>query len=262
MKPERLRMWMQKYGNWGVLLVGCYFGLHHLWTQRRPTLAAALLIAGLGVGWLSVQSKTPANPVFSSAPSFSVKTIQRPSPSTRKPRVSRIEMASAVQVQEGSDTWRVEIWEPAEYGESCAYVKFFRNNHLIRQKSASAFGGVGLELGKAQFPTRFPIIVLQAEPLAGHPGPVTIYTIRYGKLLQMGHIGGENGGPIFHDYDRDGKAEWVFDDYNWYDYYMQGPKRYLVYKEGKDGKLRLWKRLPNIHRHRLPGRLGLGSWDL
>lgn len=164
----------------------------------------------------------------------------------------------------GSDVWRAEIWEPQHKKDDIPVeqnVKFFKNDHLIRRATAAELKGTSLEFGKAKFPTQFPLIVIRAEPAMGHPGPVNLFSLRNGKLVAMGRVDGEAGGPIFRDYDGDGKREWVFDDYNWYVYYGKHPKYYVVYKEQADGTLKRWKRLPNRERRRLPANLGLDHWD-
>ena len=82
------------------------------------------------------------------------------------------------------------------------------------------------------------------------------------RIVEIGSVGGEAGGPILRDLDGDGKPEWIFDDYDWYTYYGTHPKHFLVYKEASDGTLKIWKRLPNKKRQRLPSALGLETWDL
>lgn len=164
----------------------------------------------------------------------------------------------------GSDVWRVEIWSPQHKKDDLMveeYVKFFKNDRLMRSAKAEELHGISLEFGKATFAYRFPMIVIRAEPAMGHPGPVNLFSIQNGKLVTMGRVDGEAGGPIFRDYDGDGKKEWVFDDYNWYVYYGKHPKHFVVYKEQADGTLKQWKRLPNKKRQRLPPNLGLEHWD-
>ena len=164
----------------------------------------------------------------------------------------------------GQDVWRVEIWEPKHQKNDLLveqYARFFKNDRLVRTTGAAKFKGISLEFGKAKFETRFPLIVIRAEPAMGHPGPVSLLSIRNGQLVRIGEIGGEAGGPIFRDYDGDGKKEWVFDDYDWYVYYGKHPKHFVIYKEQRDGTLKRWKRLPNKEQKRLPANLGLDHWD-
>jgi hypothetical protein len=164
----------------------------------------------------------------------------------------------------GADRCRFDIRQPRHEKDEIGVeesISFFKNDKMIRTAKASEFGGTSLEFGKPTFATRFPLLIIRAEPAAGHPGPVSLLSIRDGRLVQIGKIGGEAGGPIFRDYDGDGKSEWVFDDYSWYTYYGARPKHYVVYKEQQDGTLKLWKSLPNKTRRRLPANLGLDRWE-
>ena len=52
MNPVRLRSWIRRYGNVGVLLVGGYLGWRHLWMRRRIALAVALVFVTSSVGFL------------------------------------------------------------------------------------------------------------------------------------------------------------------------------------------------------------------
>ena len=115
-----------------------------------------------------------------------------------------------------------------------------------------------LAFGKTKFATRFPIVVLQVEPGCGTPTITQLYTLRGGNLIHMAQVGALNGGPIFRDYDGDGKPEWVFDDYDFYAFSKS--KHFLIYKEQTNGKLKLWKRLPNKKGMRLPSNLDQQDW--
>ena len=44
MNPTRLRLWIRKYGDSGVLLAGGCLAGHHLWTRRRTALIAAFAL--------------------------------------------------------------------------------------------------------------------------------------------------------------------------------------------------------------------------
>lgn len=184
-------------------------------------------------------------------------------------RKNTYDLKGAQQVKTEGAVWRVEIWQsrlnmPNGDTELWGgdYVKFLRNGHVVLTQTASDLGGASLEFGKAEFMSPFPLIILRSEPECGNPGPAHLYGIRRGKLMHVVEVDGECGGPILHDYDGDGRLEWVFDDYNWYRYYGKEPKYLLVYKMASDGKLRLWKRLPNRQRRHLPFRLGLSRWGL
>src|SRR6266567_1941942 len=66
MNPSRLRSWIRKYGAAGVLLVGCYLGLHYLWTKRHLATLAVSLAVSLGLGLLIFRPapvRRPAPPV-------------------------------------------------------------------------------------------------------------------------------------------------------------------------------------------------------
>ncbi len=66
----------------------------------------------------------------------------------------------------------------------------------------------------------------------------------------MLEIEGEVGGPVLLDMNKDGKREWVFDDY---DHTVQpGPEHYEVYKEMPDGTLKFWKERDNPKHKWLP----------
>ena len=166
------------------------------------------------------------------------------------------ELRHTLTAHEGRDTWRVETWRIQGDLQCGEYAAFYRDGHLIRKVYASKMGGSLLAVSKASFQTRFPIISVTMSFLQPIPITTEIYTLRRGHLIKIGKVGGENGGPIFRDYDGDGKLEWVFDDYNGHKYHEEGPEHLLVYKELKNGKLELWKILPNPERQSLPDHLG------
>lgn len=95
------------------------------------------------------------------------------------------------------------------------------------------------------------VFVERTHSLSGHGQATTYYTLQGGALKEMGTINGECGGPIFRDMDRDGTKEWIFDDYDHYEYYGAPPRWLLVYKVARGNKLILWKRMPNRHHVRL-----------
>lgn len=256
---SRLRSWIHKYGNLGVFMVACYLDLYHLWTARRRIVVVSL--AGVGLSIFLFFPHETQHLVPAPSPHAALSPVSLPgSPSKVQEPAAKDELQRTRIVHAGHDLWRLEIWWPHQGVDIGEYIKFFRNGHLVRKIYARDIGGVGLGFGEAKFKTRFPMIVLQTEPECGHPGPTCLYTIRQGRLIQMGQVGGEYGGPIFRDYDGDGRPEWVFDDYNWYNYYDKGPKYFLVYKEWKNGTLHLWKRLPNVHRRPLPANFVQEDW--
>src|SRR5215469_16549510 len=53
MKTAWLRALIRKYGAAGILLVGCYLLLHHLWHRRRGLLALCAVTVYLAYAWMS-----------------------------------------------------------------------------------------------------------------------------------------------------------------------------------------------------------------
>ncbi|GDX41209.1 hypothetical protein LBMAG21_15010 [Armatimonadota bacterium] len=255
MTPSRLRSWMQKYGNVGVLMVAGYFGLLYLWRERLRVTLIGLTLMGLGFSLLIAQKshrRVVATPL--------VITPVAPAPAAKGDEVdwSKDRLEDTKEIRDGRDLWRVEIWWPKGGLEVGVYAKFYKNGQLVRKVSAHELRGDGLLFGEAEFKSRYSIIVLLAEPGLGHMSSATLFSIRQGKLIQMVTVNGEMGGPIFRNYDNAGLPEWVFDDFYWYEHREAGPKSYLVFKEQKDGTLKLWKHLPNPKRLHLPDKLGRG----
>lgn len=177
---------------------------------------------------------------------------QKEPEATKKAKRKRI-----IYIKAGRDRWRFEEWfVNSTYG----FAKCYRNGIFVQKLTSEGMNGNDVEICRVKFKTRLPILVTHSEPAAGHPGDTRLYLIKNRKLVVMGQFGGEYGGPIFRDYDSDGKTEWVFDDYDYYRDHQDGPKHLLVYKLLKSGKLKLWKTLPNKHRPRLPSLLGAVSW--
>lgn len=253
MTPTRLRSWMQKYGNIGVLMVAGYFGLRYLWQERVRLALASLCL--LCLTFALVQTRRSRHRAIVTPPMV----VAAPIPPEEEARdYTKDHIESTEEIQDGNDLWRVEIWWPKRGLEVGEFARFYKNGTLIRTVNAHELDGDGLQFGKAGFKTRYPLIVLAALPGMGHVRDSALFAIRNGVLVKMMQIDGMHAGPVFRDYDGDGRPEWVFDDYNWYRYREEGPMKYLVYKEQKDGTLKLWKRLPNRKRLRLPDRLGRG----
>ena len=232
------------------------------WLRHNPqhSVPVALLTLYFGV-WLFVPRLRPYTvPPPVPLPVAAYKPALPALQTNEEDKPDKPELQSTQTVYEGHDTWRVEIWWPSNGMKTGCCAKFFRNKRLMRQIYGKERGNFGLEFGKTRSTTRYPVIVLQLLPQVGHPVATCLFTIRHGELIEMKTIGAMNGGPIFRDYDGDGKMEWVFDDYDWYDYYNEGPKYLLVYKELENGKLKLWKRLPNKHRRHLPNNIGQMDW--
>lgn len=101
MNPTRLRSWIRRYGNAGVLLVGGYLAWRHLWTNRRASLIASLVATGVLV-WLwtwaprSVPHGQPSTP---KPPSGVASRSQLPSPPLRNIRAVLLKRSGS----EGAD---------------------------------------------------------------------------------------------------------------------------------------------------------------
>lgn len=257
MTSTRLRFWIQKYGDVGILMVSCYLLVRYCrahWHRLAICLACIFAVA------LACRSRRhPASYLRVVSRVAPVSTIMLPS-NFQKARLSK-----QMQVQAEGNTWRFEIWDEennCKYPDFPAqYLKVFRNAKLVRTTVAGELGGYSLEFGKVAFAYHLPLIVIRANPMCGNPGSVSLFTIRNRQFYRIAQIGGENGGPLLRDYDGDGRREWVFDDYCWYEYYNAGPKWLRIYKEGKDGRLTFWKRLPNRRRRHLAENLGFERWD-
>ena len=258
MQSTRLRNWLRSYGRSGKKQNAALSVPR--WLRRNPqhSLPIVLLALYFSVWLIALHPEPKKVPVPLSLPVVAA-TPAAP-PETGKPETGERLNATRF-VSEGRNQWRIEIWETGEGLSVEDYVKFYRNGHIVRQTNAETLGGMTLGFGKVKFATRFPVLVLQVEPGCGTPTVTQLYTFRGGKLINMAEVGALNGGPLFRDYDGDGKPEWVFDDYDWYTYYGKPPKHFLIYKEQANGKLKLWKRLPNKKGTRLPSNLDQEDWD-
>ena len=227
------------------------------WLRCYPqhSVPIALLVLYLGV-WLMVprqKSKpvpAPPAPVVIAMPAASpAETLQA------EEAAPKDELRERQIIHAGHDLWRIEIWNDKQHGEFSDCARFYRNGSLVHQLYAYTMEGNFLFFGKTLFTTRYPLIALFAHPGAGRFSEKRLYMIRRGELINMVTLGAENGGPVFQDYDGDGKPEWVFDDFSQYVYCDVGPEYFLVYKQLKNGKLKLWKRLHNRTRRFLPERI-------
>jgi hypothetical protein len=212
----------------------------------------AVLVLGLTFSWHS-SLKQPAPRTPSSAQLLHINQPLAPqsppaddAPDTAPPQEVRFSVSG--------DVWRfVVTWIPnTEVAENQLCV--YRNGHLIRRMRASEVGALGLEVRRTVLPSGGMVVGVLSYPGAGHATNKHFFTVRGQRLVYMGKVGGENGGPLFRDEDGDGQTEWVFDNYCWYEQYEKGPNQYLVFKLTKAGTLRLWKRLPNPKHRRLPDR--------
>lgn len=262
--PLQLRFWGLQYDTDSFLRSNSDSGRRKERLFRYAACAASLCFLGLSGALLQQHFRDVRLSSTSRSPEFSVAPAAFVEPQKPKGEIVAEHKVDSRVLRAGQDVWRVEIWSPSHEKDDILaeeYVKIFKNEQLVRKYRAEELSGVTLEFGKAAFTPRFPLLILRGEPAAGHPGPINLFSIREGKLVAMGKVEGEAGGPIFRDYDGDGKKEWVFDDYNWYVYYGARPRYFVVYKEQSDGTLKKWKKLPNKDRRRLPGNLGFERWE-
>jgi hypothetical protein len=112
---------------------------------------------------------------------------------------------------------------------------------------------------KAEFlswPFRAHLFVYSTHSGVGHGQSSRFYVIRDHKLFgPVLYKFGEPGGPIFKDLDRDGRPEMIFDNYNYHEFYSEGPTKYLAYKVSRDYRFTFWKELPNPRRRHVKWRL-------
>ena len=74
MNITRMRQWVKKYGDCGVVMAAVCFGLLYLWTRRRRVLPALLLLTGLGL--VLVRSQTHSG--VPAAPPHLIQSLQIP----------------------------------------------------------------------------------------------------------------------------------------------------------------------------------------
>lgn len=257
MNVTQLRVWIRKYGNLGVVMVGAYLAFRSLSLRRKATVIALLPLSCVALLLLHALMVRPA---------------PKPIPVVELPSAMQDEgmEMSALEPSEtddndgcphtavvklGADKWKFEMewidWEKRQGDESMERLVVSKNGRVVLRAKASTLGGAGLAVQRMNFPFRNPIVAVESLPGMGHPSEHHFYIIRKGKLIHMGEVGAEFGGPVFVDKDGDGHSEWLFDDYCWYEHREAGPKHFLLYKMTRDGKLKLWKRLPNPRREHL-----------
>ena len=156
----------------------------------------------------------------------------------------------------GSDRWLFQVNSRPDPSRTLYELHVLKNGRrLLRLPRTQPEWPMSFAVRRMPFKSSFPIVAVMSYPGAGHPHRTTFFGIRDGSLIPMGSVEAENGGPVFRDYDRDGRSEWVFDDYQWSRYYTRGPRYLKVYKQDSRGRLQLWKRGPNPTRKRLPDRV-------
>lgn len=158
------------------------------------------------------------------------------------------------EVSYAGGTWRAEsYYDFFEYGERNFFTKLKFNGKIVYTDLKESKGDQGQggqrDAGFIRSPDGRKFFVHREHSGMGHGETTTFYLmLANGKIKRIHEEGIENNGPIFRDFDGDGKLEWVFDDYSHYTYYGDDPKWLLVYKPGKSGKLKLWKKIPNKRR--------------
>lgn len=169
------------------------------------------------------------------------------------------------EVRYAGGTWRAEaIRDFREYGIPGEFTQLkFNGNKIHNNLELEGDGNVSSiphDAGFIQAPDGKKYFVQRVHSGMGHGEWTTFYSLNaHGKIKEIHQERIEGNGPIFRDFDDDGKLEWVFDDDDYYTYYGDVPKWLLVYKPEKSGKLKLWKKIPNKHKVRID-RLVVPEW--
>ncbi|MCW3055968.1 MAG: hypothetical protein JWN14_5138, partial [Chthonomonadales bacterium] len=229
MTPQRIRAFMKRYGNSGVLMVAVYLAARSLWRHRKLGIVGFCLVIPLLVSGLrfsirrSAQQKTPPHRLAQADRDRSATTAAGKDTS---------ELRSAQTLLIGHDTWTFEARMPST-DTIWELLRCFRNGQLVQTIDSHDMGkndcGQYFEVRLMHFPTRFPIIAVRVQSGAGHGQVTRYYAVRHGQMFNMGEIEAECGGPVFRDLDGDGKPEWVFDDFD-PRYGRDRPDYYKVYK--------------------------------
>jgi hypothetical protein len=111
-------------------------------------------------------------------------------------------------------------------------------------------GGSLIAADRVWFPTNFPVFAVRAHTGCSHGQWTRFYAVRGNRLSLMGEIESEVGGPVFRDLDGDGRPEWIFDDYCFFDWELK-PRVFPVYRVA-NRRLVLAGSLPNPSRKELP----------
>lgn len=158
--------------------------------------------------------------------------------------------------QAGGHRWTVRVLQSGLGDEWTVEVQ--RDGRLQIRLSGEDLGQFLIGARRISAPTRFPVIATRAHSECGHGQATRFYSVRSGTIRLMSpDILDECGGPIFRDIDRDGSPEWIFDNYTWCGNYGDGPMNLIIYRLGRDGQLRFWKRAPNKSRGHLPDNVGI-----
>lgn len=155
------------------------------------------------------------------------------------------------------DRWTIQLGRLVDPSEGSGagvpqYVEIRRNGRRQVLVPAEKLGGTLAAVRRMWFPVGFPVFAVRVHTGASHGQLTRFYGLTNRHLTWLGDIEGECGGPIFRDFDHDGRKEWIFDDYDYIGYYGKGPRYYLIYKTRKSGQLYLWRRLLAPGRAHLP----------
>jgi hypothetical protein len=247
MHTSQLREWIRRYGDWGLAMVAVFLALRFL-SKRK----CWLLVAVAGLFFTATRLHHRTQPAAPKTATLGERGQGTPTP----PEAVSLEdePPEVIKFAVSSDEWRFVVTWVTNAEETQSELSVYRNGRLVRKLRAEALDGMGLEIKRITLPSGNSVVGVLSFPGAGHATAKHFFTVRDRQLLYMGKVGGENGGPVFRDGDGDGRGEWVFDNYCWYEQYTEGPTQYLVFKATKAGTLRLWKRFPNPKHERLPDR--------
>jgi len=143
--------------------------------------------------------------------------------------------------------WEIERIPDLSYGDM--HVIEIRRNGVVKLKlSCDELGGSLIQAARAWYPVGFPVFVVSGHTGCSHGEETRFYAVKGGALHEMFRMVGEGGGPIFRDFDGDGKYEWIFDNLV---HLMREPPAFHVYRQ-VGHKVTLWKKLPNRSRTNLP----------
>ncbi|MBX3113867.1 MAG: hypothetical protein KF836_04810 [Fimbriimonadaceae bacterium] len=158
------------------------------------------------------------------------------------------------EVRYAGGTWRAETLDDfSEYGVPNHYARLLFNGQEVftnfPEQHLERGDGFYNDAGFIHSPDSKIFFVHREHSGMGHGESTTFYSLHAdGRIIKIHRESIEGNGPIFRDFDGDGKLEWVFDDSDYYFYYGKTPKWLLVYKPSPSGKLKLWKKIPNKHK--------------
>lgn len=144
--------------------------------------------------------------------------------------------------------WEIEKIPDLVAGDNHV-IEVRRDGKLKLKIDCDELRGTLIGAARAWYPVGYPVITVSGHTGCSHGQTTRFYAISRGELHQMFEIEGEVGGPIFRDLDGDGKNEWIFDNYDFWQ--ANPPTQYLVYRQS-GFRVSFWKKLPNPKRVELP----------